>query len=378
LENMVEEPKQAVKELQMMSEEEREQVVRGWNASERRYEGEASLVGMIEEQGRRRPEAIAVVYEAEAVSYGELNRRAGQMARYLRRAGVKAEEKVGIRQRRSVEMVVSVVGVLKAGGAYVPMDPEYPEERLEYMRKDGGVKVVLVDEGEEERGEGREIKIDVRKQRGEIEKEIEGEDEGGGEEGDNLAYVIYTSGSTGKPKGVAMRHGPLTNLIPWQNQDSTPRRGARTLQFTSLSFDVSFQEIFATLCSGGTLILPSDDIRRDMERLLQYISDTDVDRLFLPFVALQQLAELFAGNPSLHLKLREVITAGEQLHITPPIINLFNHLDDCRLYNQYGPTEAHVVTELILSGAPENWPPLPFIGCPIANIRVYILDDNLC
>src|SRR5205085_3030286 len=194
----------------------------------------------------------------------------------------------------------------------------------------------------------------------------------------NLAYVIYTSGSTGKPKGVAMRHGPLTNLIPWQNQDSTPRRGARTLQFTSLSFDVSFQEIFATLCSGGTLILPSDDIRRDMERLLQYISDTDVDRLFLPFVALQQLAELFAGNPSLHLKLREVITAGEQLHITPPIINLFNHLDDCRLYNQYGPTEAHVVTELILSGAPENWPPLPFIGCPIANIRVYILDDNLC
>src|SRR5205085_484130 len=326
LENMVEEPKQAVKELQMMSEEEREQVVRGWNASERRYEGEASLVGMIEEQGRRRPEAIAVVYEAEAVSYGELNRRAGQMARYLRRAGVKAEEKVGIRQRRSVEMVVSVVGVLKAGGAYVPMDPEYPEERLEYMRKDGGVKVVLVDEGEEERGEGREIKIDVRKQRGEIEKEIEGEDEGGGEEGDNLAYVIYTSGSTGKPKGAEVPHRGLSSIIMAQRLAFDIKPDQRILQFSSLSFDASVFEMALAWGAGATLCLARKESLLG-QNLAELLKDEAITTAVLSPSALSSLP--FDVYPAL----QEILLAGEASPAS--LVALWSRR--YKIFNCYGP-----------------------------------------
>ncbi|MFP5265313.1 MAG: non-ribosomal peptide synthetase, partial [Blastocatellia bacterium] len=253
----------------------------------------------------------------------------------------------------------------------------YPAERLRYMVEDSGVRVVLAEDGTEGMMGASGVRvINVWREREEIAKRSN-EEVSSGLVMDNLAYVIYTSGSTGLPKGVAMSYGPLFNMIMWQTQDSTPRRGARTLQFTTFSFDVSFQEIFSTLCSGGTLVLIKDEDRRDVERLLQCISDANVDRIFLPFVALQQLAEVYASNQSLPINLREVITAGEQLHITPHIINLFNRLEDCMLHNHYGPTETHAATELKLSGPPESWPLLPAIGRPLGNTMNYVLDSDL-
>ena len=138
-----------------------------------------------------------------------------------------------------------------------------------------------------------------------------------------LAYVLYTSGSTGKPKGVCMGHRALVNLLNWQQKNSTAGPGTKTLQFAPLSFDVSFQEIFATLTTGGTLFLMGDDLRLDPQRLLQFIEKQSIQRIFLPFVALQFLTEAADSNNLFPASLREVMTAGEQLKITPQVSAFF-------------------------------------------------------
>jgi amino acid adenylation domain-containing protein len=190
---------------------------------------------------------------------------------------------------------------------------------------------------------------------------------------DNLLYVIYTSGSTGQPKGVAMTHRGVYQLLSWQGRNLDLQAGQRTLQMASLSFDVSFQEIFTTWCSGGTLVLLSEAERRDGRKLLAYIKAENIERLFLPFVALQQLAEL--ANEE--LQVREVIASGEQLRITPPLVRFFSELPDCVLYNQYGPSESHVVTSFELTGAAASWSALPPIGRPLDNSQTYILDEQM-
>ena len=174
-----------------------------------------------------------------------------------------------------------------------------------------------------------------------------------------------------------MPHAPLLNLLRWQLARSKAVRGTRTLQFAPISFDVSFQEIFATLCSGGCLVLVGDDDRRDSHRLLAILRQQRVNRLFLPYVALQALCEAAQSSQVIPSELTEIITAGEQLQITPSLIAFFNALPRCTLDNQYGPTESHVVTAHRLEGRPDEWPLLPPIGGPITNGQVLVLDDNM-
>ncbi|WP_332369555.1 AMP-binding protein [Spirosoma telluris] len=191
------------------------------------------------------------------------------------------------------------------------------------------------------------------------------------------AYVLYTSGSTGKPKGVCMGHGPLMNLLQWQAKHSNADSDSRTLQLAPLSFDVSFQEIFATLSTGGTLMLIDEPLRLDLNALLRFIDEQAINRLFLPFVALQYLAETAVSTQQFPVHLREIMTAGEQLKITPQIAQFFSALPDCVLFNQYGPTECHVITQLTLTGDPTNWPLLPSIGQVIDNVSLFVIDDSL-
>ncbi|NJL53250.1 MAG: amino acid adenylation domain-containing protein [Hydrococcus sp. SU_1_0] len=193
----------------------------------------------------------------------------------------------------------------------------------------------------------------------------------------NLAYVIYTSGSTGKPKGVSLNHRPLVNLLTWQIKISTLPPEAKTLQFTPISFDVSFQEIFSTWGEGGTLVMIDDETRKDAIELLQVLKSQEISRLFLPFVALQNLAEVADNQRTNCHALREVITAGEQLQITPAIANWFSQQPNCTLHNHYGPSESHVVTAYTLTSSPETWQKLPPIGRPIDNSPIYLLNDAL-
>jgi amino acid adenylation domain-containing protein len=194
---------------------------------------------------------------------------------------------------------------------------------------------------------------------------------------DQPAYLLYTSGSTGRPKGVVMEHRALANLISWQVGSFGAPLAARTLQFASLGFDVSIQEMFATWCSGGTLIFVDEELRPDGLRLLQFLDEHSVERIFLPFVALQHLADAAANGNCYPQSLREVITAGEQLQLTALLRSFLNKLGYCCLRNQYGPTESHVVTEFTLRPPFNDWPDLPSIGRPIANTQVYILDPYL-
>ena len=174
-----------------------------------------------------------------------------------------------------------------------------------------------------------------------------------------------------------MPHSALVNLITWQRRQSTCGTGARTLQFASLSFDVAFQELFSTWAAGGTVVMLDEQTRTDPEHLSDTLVEQRVDRVFLPFVALQQLAAYAAAEKRRFPELREVITAGEQLFVTDAIRTLFTRLCRATLENQYGPTETHVVTADRLEGPPSSWPDRPSIGRPIDGVRAYVLDDSL-
>ncbi|HEX3475167.1 MAG TPA: amino acid adenylation domain-containing protein, partial [Kofleriaceae bacterium] len=370
LEAAVARPDDRLAALPLLAEPERRLLVEDWN----RTAVEPPPVSVIERfraQARRTPDAVAVAAGDVELRYGELAARAEAWAAALQARGCGRGTRVALALSRGPAFPIAVLAVLQAGAAYVPLDPSYPAERLAFMLRDCEARVVVT-----------ETALAAGLPRGEAELLVIDQPPGAPGTGspadpapDDLAYVTYTSGSTGRPKGVAMPHGAVANLIAWQCARSPAQ--LRTLQFASPSFDVSFQELFATWGTGGCLVLASDDERRDPSELLRLCRDRRVERLFLPFVALHQLAEAAHGRDARDLALREVITAGEQLRITPAIAALFAQLPDCRLYNQYGPTETHLATELALTGPPATWDALPPIGRPIANVRIYVLDGEL-
>ncbi|MGH7831332.1 MAG: non-ribosomal peptide synthetase, partial [Candidatus Binatia bacterium] len=348
-----------------------------WNDTSADYPGALCAHELFEAQAARSPNGIAVVFEDEQLTYGELNQRANQLACRLQSSGVGPEVRVGICMERSLTMVVGVLATLKAGGAYVPIDPTFPKERLAFMIEDSQLAVLLSQEGLAANLPTHGVPVIYPDLDPEATAKESTDNPASGVTGENLAYVIYTSGSTGRPKAVAMGYSALSNLVAWQLKNLRQPLPARTLQFASLSFDVSFQEIFCTWCCGGTLILIPEELRRDRVGLLRFVQENSVERLLLSFVALQQLAEAVSEQGVVAASLREIITAGEQLQITPQIMNWFSRLKDCALRNQYGPSESHVVTAFTLEGAPMDWPALPPIGRPIANTHVYLLDPLL-
>ncbi|MEP6613957.1 MAG: non-ribosomal peptide synthetase, partial [Mucilaginibacter sp.] len=269
-----------------------------------------------------------------------------------------------------VETIVSVLAILKAGKAYLPLDPDYPKDRLQQIVTDSGIDLCLATSSHKQFFKPLGINILTSDATYEANNAAIPESK-------SACYVLYTSGSTGTPKGVSMGHAALANLLSWQQKESVSAAGINTLQFAPLTFDVSFQEIFATLNTGGTLVLVDEEMRVDPYRLLRYIEQHKVNRIFLPFVVLQYLTEAADAEKYFPACLKEVMTAGEQLKITPQIVRFFSALPDCILYNQYGPTETHVVTQLKLDGDPTQWPPLPNIGIPIDETEILILDEEL-
>ncbi|MEV4874777.1 amino acid adenylation domain-containing protein [Streptomyces cyaneofuscatus] len=329
---------------------------------------------LFEARRRSHPDRPAVLWGERALGYEELGRDADRLAHALRLAGVTGQP-VGVFFGRGFSIAVAVLGVLKAGCAYVPLDPAYPDERLAAMVRGSGARVLLTEKALLDR-----IPLEDGTRALLLEDALSAVEEDAPAPAigpDTLAYVIHTSGSSGVPKGVAMPHGPLANLIEWQCAHSACGTGDRTLQFSALSFDVSFQEMFSTWASGGTLVVADDLTRRSWQALIDLLNSASVRRMFLPFVALQSIAAHAGSVGVWPASLREVVTAGEQLQVTPAVRDLFRHLDGAVLVNQYGPSETHVVTSLELRGDPDAWPDQPSIGRPIANVEAYVLDERL-
>ncbi|GAB3661460.1 non-ribosomal peptide synthetase [Actinocorallia lasiicapitis] len=292
------------------------------------------------------PDATAVVHGSRAWTYRELDQASGALAARLRAAHPEPGFRVGVAMERSPEQIAAVLGVVRAGGACVPLDPAYPQARRDAMR--ALARPVEVIEALEPAASSDQGAPPLRPS--------------------DPAYVLFTSGSTGEPKGVVMPHRGLAGLVRWQNARESAALGGRTLQFAPLGFDVSFQEIFSTLCGGGTLHLLDEEDRRDPAALLRLIADERIERIFLPSVLLQRLAE--AGERP--AALRVLVSSGEQLKITDEIRRFCG--DDALLENQYGPTESHVVTAFPMRG---SLPELPPIGAAIDGADVLVLDERL-
>lgn len=324
---------------------------------------------LFELQRNKTPDAIAVVYGDEKLTYNQLGKKTDNLASVIV-SNSPSSVIVGVSTYRAIETIVSVLAILKAGKAYLPLDADYPRERLQQIITDSEIDVCLTLTAQKHIFEPLSVKIVVSDTEYNASRETL-------PESISAAYVLYTSGSTGTPKGVSMGHAALVNLLLWQKYNSISAAGINTLQFAPLTFDVSFQEIFATLTTGGSLILVNDNLRVDPYQLLLYIEKHAVNRIFLPFVVLQYLTETADAEKYFPACLKEVITAGEQLKITPQIIRFFAALPGCVLYNQYGPTETHVVTQLKLEGDPTLWPLLPSIGVAIDATEILILDEKL-
>ncbi|HYU34097.1 MAG TPA: amino acid adenylation domain-containing protein [Thermoanaerobaculia bacterium] len=313
-----------------------------------------TVVDWLAERAGRWPGRTAVEAGGERLTYAELEERSSRLAVQLRDRGAGPDRVVGVCAEPSLDMLVSVLGVLKSGAACMPLDPGLPRERLELLIADSGACLVV---GSPSPGGGW-----VGDGRG---------GQGVRTQGDDLAYIIYTSGSTGVPKGVAMPHRCLANLLSWQMRQPGFDRPRRTLQVSHFGFDVFFQEVLATWLTGSTLVVAERGLRGDPEAFVAVLEEQRIERLFLPPVLLQHVAEA-AGEG---VRLTEVVAAGERLLVTPAIRRML--ASGCRLINQYGPSESHVVTSCDLGTDAASWPDHPPIGRPVAHTRIHLLDGPM-
>ena len=362
LRSMIADPRQKVAEVCLLTEEDR-QALAAWNQTSKDVPLDKCVHELFALQARQTPELPAVTYGPQSLTYSELNRRANQLAHFLRKQGVHPEVRVGMYMERCPEMVVVMLGILKAGGSYVPLDVKYPAARLQFMVQDAELKQLLTTQDEQKRLEGSTSKWICVDQ---LWNEIAGESDQDFESGacpENLAYVIYTSGSTGTPKGVGATHRGLGNLVAWHQDTYHITPADRATQVASQAFDASVWELWPYLLSGSCIDLAGTEVVESPATLLEWLADRAISICFLP----TPLAEVLSHIPlPPGLKLRELLTGGDRLHQGSWSNFPF------RVTNHYGPTENTVVTTSARATS-GNTPP---IGKPITNVSVYVLDEN--
>src|SRR5215470_5272126 len=371
--------------LPLLTEREKHQILVEWNNRATVYPNDACIHELFEEQVKKSPDAIAVVLEDQQLTYRELNRRANQLAHYLRKLGVGPEVLVGICMDRSLEMIIGLLGILKAGGAYVPLDPEYPKERLAFMMADAQVAVLLTQEGlTEDSGSRIENRhplssiLDPRIKAVCLDRnwdEIGQESQDNLENGttaENLAYVIYTSGSTGTPKGVEVLHRGVTRLVFGVDYVQLDANQA-SLHLAPTSFDASTFEIWGALLHGAKCVLYPDRVPIAGE-LGDLIHKHKVTTLWLTASLFNALID---EAPETLSEIHQLLIGGEALsvsHVRRALVTL----PQTKIINGYGPTESTTFAccYSIPKQLSEPTRSIP-IGWPIGNTQVYILDRNL-
>jgi amino acid adenylation domain-containing protein len=366
LESILVNPEQRLSALPLLTQNERQQL-RAWNPTETDYPNDVHLHELFEAQVQATPDAIAVSYEETSWTYYELNRRANQLAHYLRRHGIGPEVLVAICVERSLDMLVGLLGILKAGGAYVPLDPAYPQDRLAFMLTDAQVPVLVTQASLVTRLPQHQTQVVCLDTDWDtIQQESEDNPPSLGTAQD-LAYVIYTSGSTGKPKGVQISHQSLVNLlVSMQHQPGLTSQDA-LLAVTSLSFDIAALELFLPLLVGARLIVASQDVATDGIQLAATLNTSGATLMqATPSTWRMVLEAGWTGNSQLRM-----LCGGEAL---PPALATQLLAKGQELWNVYGPTETTIWSTLCKVEAGDAQ---VSIGHPLANTEVYILDQSL-
>ncbi|MEH1860172.1 MAG: amino acid adenylation domain-containing protein [Nostoc sp.] len=367
------EPKRRYESISLLSSQEQHQLMVEWNDTQVEYPQDRCIHHLFEAQVEHTPDAIAVVFEDQQLTYRELNARANQLAHYLRLLGVKPEVLVGICTERSLHMIIGLLAILKAGGAYVPLDPSYPKERLAYMLEDSQPKVLLTQQQLVENLPTYTAKLVCLDSNWELIAQHSKQNPDYHPSNDNLAYIIYTSGSTGKPKGAMNTHRGICNRLLWMQDQYQLTDTDRVLQKTPFSFDVSVWEFFWPLITGARLVVAQPEGHRDPNYLVNVIAQQQITTLhFVP-----SMLQVFLEAEGLEKcqSLMRVIVSGEPLPVQ--LQQRSGDRLNAQLHNLYGPTEAAVdVTFWQCQDSVTNQNTVP-IGRPIANIQIYLLDEHL-
>jgi len=371
MEHAMSDPECLVDQISLLSANERRQLLLDWNKTEVVYP-RTFIHEAFEQQAEATPAAVAVKFNGRYLTYAALDHRANQVARYLRKLGVRPEVRVGICMERSLELIVGLLGILKAGGAYVPMDPEYPAERLAFMLQDSESRILLTRQqliSGLPRMDFQIIDLDAEwaeiaaQSTNSLDLKIAP---------DNLAYAIYTSGSTGTPKGAMNTHAAISNRLIWMQEEYRLNESDIVLQKTSISFDVSVWELFWPLMTGAALVLANPEGHRDSDYLINLIVNEQVTTLhFVP-----SMLRVFLQHPKVNrcTSLKRVLASGEAL--SPDLVSKHNICLRSSLHNLYGPTEAAI--DVTAWACPKQGSPhVVSIGRPIANVQIYVLGPEL-
>lgn len=371
LEGIAAEPETEIADLPMLSEDERQKLLIDWNQYEAEFPDDKCVHQWFESYVEKQPQAPALAYKADSlaeaieISYQEMNKRANQLARRLKKCGVAPEKIVGVCIERSIEMAVGMLAILKAGGAYVPIDPAYPKDRIEYMIEDSGLSVILTGEAIKNQLPQNQAQIICLDSEWESISDESGDNLTLDTHPDNLAYLIYTSGSTGKPKGTMLRHRGACNLAAAQIKAFNVKQGSRIMQFASLSFDAATWEFVMAMLSGAALILTNRETIAAGQELVKVMGDQKVTTITLPPSVLAVLPQETLPE------LQTIITAGEA--VSGDLVDKWGNKR--QFFNAYGPTETTVCASMHLCEG--SYPQGPPIGNPISNFKLYILDKNL-
>ncbi|MGE5674567.1 MAG: non-ribosomal peptide synthetase, partial [Mycobacterium leprae] len=361
-------PEQPIDSLNLLPEGERHQLLVGWNETAVCYPDTMLIYELVAARAAETPDGVAVVLGEERLTYGELDRRANQLAAYLRRIGLGPDRLVGVCLERSPAMLVALLGALKAGAAYVAIDPSYPRERIAYMLADAQVGVLLTREGLRRQMPDQGSPLFCLDTDWMAVAEESPAAPSPRASAANLAYIIYTSGSTGRPKGVMIEHRSLLNLVSWYQRTVGLTAGDRTTQTAGVAFDAAVVEIWPSLAAGATLYLPDEETRLSPPRLRDWLVSNQITVGFLATPLAEQVLPL---DWPAHTALRFLLTGGEKLKTYPPAGLPFQLID------AYGPAEATVVTTLAYVPTQAGQKVAPAIGRPIANARIYLLDRLL-
>ncbi|MEH2459861.1 amino acid adenylation domain-containing protein [Nostoc sp.] len=368
LSGIVADPEQRIAQLPLLSESELDKLLVGWNNTRLDYPQDKCIHQLFESVAQQNPDAIALVFGDEQLSYKELNIRSNKLAHYLKKLGVKTEVLVGLCVERSFDMVMGMLGILKAGGAYVPLDPSYPSERLNFMLEDAQVSVLLTQERWLERLKNYNSQVICLDKDWEIISQEIQDNPTSKVTVDHLTYVIYTSGSTGKPKGVKIEHRGLLNLVFWHQKAFTVSPFDRATQICKVGFDACGWEIWPYLIAGASIYFVDDEIRQIPEHLRDWLISKAITITLLPTPLAEKIILLdFANNAALRI----LLTGGDRLNQYPLADHPF------QLVNNYGPTENTVVTTSGDISVKNKDNLAPGIGRAIANTQLYILDKHL-